>query len=511
MKKIINFNNYIEDLLLENISKDLPFILSERLVDILKNIDHDIVDELLSKHNQYEKISLIDISDEFDKFTVSNSPKIIEYLSKYYNKNNIGDIDFYNYIDTNKDIWDKFRNKVKIGRLIKKLFGDKFPDSGSDDSIESFINKYKSYFNILNSSNDLFDIVEGDDIKKWYDYDNYHKVNKTDTVLHNSCMAGHECSNYLNFYAKNPNKVKMLILYYDNNKDSIIGRALLWYLDKPKRVFMDRIYYIMDHQIDMFKNYAKEKGWLYKERQSYNSQIIIDSKTNEPIDENLYVYNMEPNRYYPYLDTIMYYYQDTKILSDVRIPNKYPIVLRETDGMPAYSVYWSNYYNKYINENDDKYVECNLLTDDDDYDEFYMINDKLRLISDSKYFKYYNDYAPIDRIDNIINTTHGEKYEVLEEDAVWLKHYNSYTTVSYSRYSMMYSKYFNDYVDKKDLVISYDGDPLFIDKSTLVYRNELDASSGHNFTYVPKDKLKDLTYKKDGNYILKSKIIKNEN
>ncbi|MDY0268844.1 hypothetical protein, partial [Trichloromonas sp.] len=139
MKILLDFNDYIIDLVLENISKDLPFILSGRLVDILENIDHDIVDELLSKHNQYEKISLIDISDEFDKFTVSNSPKIIELLSKHYNKDNITDIDFYNYIDTNKDIWDKFRNKVKIGRLIKKLFGDKFPDSGSDDSIESFI------------------------------------------------------------------------------------------------------------------------------------------------------------------------------------------------------------------------------------------------------------------------------------------------------------------------------------------------------------------------------------
>jgi len=517
MKRLNNFNDYILDLILEGSDTgNLPIKFSKKLTDILSQINHRIASSILSLEDESGPITLIDISDENDKLTITNSLKAIEFLSKQYNKSEITNRDFY--LNTNMDIWNMYRNKIKIGKLIKKLFGDEFPDSGKKGTdIESFVNKYKSLYGIMfNDSDKLFEIVDGKDIIKWYNQENYYS-GIDDSPLHNSCMA-EDCDNYLKFYAKNSDKVKMLIQYKDDKKNKIIGRSLLWHLSKPKRIFMDRIYYIMDHQIETFINYATKNGWLYKKEQSHYDSTIIDSKTNKIYDGSVYITDIKPNRHYPYLDTLFYYYQDNHILSnDDDIQFEYqenPVPLRETDGTSSGS-YWSNFYKKYITEGDDNYIECELLTDDDDKDDYEYVNDKLRLKKDCTYFKYYGDYAPNDRLkdEEIIETTFGEKYKIFKYDAIWLKHYNAYTTSNYTEYGMIYSLYYNDYIDKKDFIVSYNNDNIFKDKSTLVYRkeknneNELDALYNGNAYYVPNEELDEVAYKKDGKYIFKKGVL----
>jgi hypothetical protein len=67
----------------------------------------------------------------------------------------------------------------------------------------------------------------------------------------------------------------MLIQRSDSDYDKISGRAIIWTLDDGM-VFMDRVYTVNDSDVELFKMYAKQKGWAYKYGQnSMESESII--------------------------------------------------------------------------------------------------------------------------------------------------------------------------------------------------------------------------------------------
>lgn len=438
MKIIKNYNDYILDIILENTSTGkLPFVLSKKIKNILQSIKHDIANDILGLETVEEtEMTLIDVTNRNDVVTMASSTKILDYLSKKMDKEPILNRDFFLDIRTN-EIWTKNRIEIKIGKLVKKLFGDKYPDSGKDGmDIQSFVNMYKS---VYDGDNVLFDIVEGNDIIYWYDYENYVDTPYS-SPLHSSCMSDAACADYLDFYALNKDKVKMLILYENENKEKIVARSLIWYLDEPnQRIFMDRIYYSNDMYINTFINYAEKNGWLYKKHQTSHSMREVVDPVNNITSSNfiMIIKNIKLNKYYPYLDTFKYLYQDNKILCNDRLDLKeYHGYLESTSG-GIDNLAWSNYYNKYIYYLDDrKYVECNIGTDDiDDEDEFgNFVADKYRLIEDATFLKYYYDYIPNDLIkkDTLIQTTYGQKFLVLKNDAVWLKDVKEYTTLEYA-------------------------------------------------------------------------------
>ena len=85
-------------------------------------------------------------------------------------------------------------------------------------------------------------------------------------ALGGSCMADEEKDTFKIYY-KNDKKVQLLI-YVDNN-DKIHGRALLWKLNTSPcdaKYFMDRVYTNADSDVIKFKNFAEEKGFLYKQK-----------------------------------------------------------------------------------------------------------------------------------------------------------------------------------------------------------------------------------------------------
>ncbi|MFW6243180.1 MAG: hypothetical protein ACOC2W_03380 [bacterium] len=489
MNKLVKFNEFIFEKLFENTGGKLPFILSNDLKNLLFGVDHIISDELFELEDNDEEydFTLVDIGPKNNVFTLTLSNKLrseYEKEGKEFKK-----YDFILYHRYNQDEWNKFRTEYKIGRLIKKLFGDTFNDS----EIESFVNIYKSEYDIV-YKNPVFEIVEGVDIVKWYDYDNYKDVEGT-SQLHNSCMAEEGCDDFLQFYKINsPEKVRMLVQFENEQKKKIVGRALLWNLDEPeKTVFMDRVYSINDHQIQMFKRYADNNGWIY----DYDKLLIKDIKLF---------------RYYPYLDTIYYLYQDNRILSNdgsLDIDGKLdikemPLLLNNTDGNVS-NGFWSDFYKKYIHMDDDRYVDCELLIDHHDYTNKVNAHDSIRLKEDATYFKYYRSYAPNNLLKDhkVIKTTFGEEYNVLEEDAIWLEYYGEYTTERYVDLKMHYSDYYDDYVDEKDFAKSYNNDIIFLSKSETVYLNEDDALNKKNMQLIPEEEVGKLTYKKYGENILK--------
>ncbi len=498
MNKVRNYNDFLFDLIIESVqSGTIPFKFSERFEFILSRIDNQIARKLLSMEDEETSVTLIDITEENDKVSFTNAPKAIEYLSKYFNieKEQIKNRDFFLYYNTNNvrkymdnDIWKKYRSDIKIGKLVKKVFGDEFDNI----EIEKFVNLYKYSYG-LDNLDEIFDIVEGEDIVKWYDYNNYaHSY--ADTVLHSSCMAKH-CEDLINFYAINK-KVKMLILYQDSSKEKIVGRALIWELDKPEnRILLDRIYALHDHYIEFFKTYAKNNGWLYKVRQSYDTNPFVDTKTGEVVELELEVKDIKLNNIYPYLDTLKYLDQDKKILSNDEISD---VKLTGTEGAP-YDCEWSELYGKWINMynlSDNNYVLCEIGTDD-----LYNDIDKVRKKEDAVYLPYYSEWIPKDRYDEyIVKTDIGGGNLILKEDAIYLKHYGIWAETNFVRRELKYSSYFEDWFYKEDLIFSkYMDDFLFKDKSTKVYTD----ISKTDIDYLPDSELENLTYTHKGDYIIK--------
>jgi hypothetical protein len=200
------------------------------------------------------------------------------------------------------------RQTIKIGRFVKKFLTDNafMEFSISDIDVEKFVNSYKSYFNYDPSK---LQIVEGDDVKKYYLEDNYFKPDGCrHGSLWNSCMRQSERNKFMNLYVFN--NVKMLVLFSDDNK--VRARALLWEdvkeFDSDKTYkFMDRIYTVYDHDVNVFKKWAKDNGYLTKWEQNAKSELYIDIDGN-PERKHLYVILEKHNiSWYPYLDTFKYY------------------------------------------------------------------------------------------------------------------------------------------------------------------------------------------------------------
>ena len=204
------------------------------------------------------------------------------------------------------------RTTIKIGRFVRKFLTENaFQEFGIKDSdVEKFVNFFKSYFNFDPSK---LMIVSGDEIRKFYLEENYFKPNGyTYGTLWNSCMRQKERNKFMKLYAVNP-EAKMLVLFEDDESGKKVrARALLWdgvkeFDSDTEYKFMDRIYTVYDHDVDVFKNWAKENGYLTKWEQNAKSEIYVDID-GHPERKHLYLILKNHNlSWYPYLDTFKYY------------------------------------------------------------------------------------------------------------------------------------------------------------------------------------------------------------
>lgn len=201
------------------------------------------------------------------------------------------------------------RVPIKIGRFVKKfLTKSAFDEFGiKDTDVEKFVNFFKSYFSFDQSK---LKIVSGEEIKKYYLEDNYYRPSGYRYgTLWNSCMRQSERNKFMKLYAVNP-QVKMLVLLEDDGK--VRARALLWdgikeFNSDVEYKFMDRIYSVYDHDVDSFKNWAKQNGYITKWEQNAKSEIYVDID-GRPERKQLYIILENHNlSWYPYLDTFKFY------------------------------------------------------------------------------------------------------------------------------------------------------------------------------------------------------------
>ena len=364
MKKLTKFEDFILTKINEEMElkiREVELVLSPRMIKTLKEMNHQIAEDLLSKHFESDepefKATFVDLGSEPGKvsYVMANKvPEVVEpdIVHGDYHREEPGTDElgrkvfkggYYDYIQMYKNpwisdighlislhdqqfkskehpVWKKNRVENTAIRFVKLLFPDKYKlnvtreelskqDKPSD--LESFQNMFKA---VVEANSKIIVKVNGQDIIKYYNKDNYH-INSGN--LGSSCMNDPGKGKYLKMYSLNPSVVEMLVLYPEDIRDKIIGRALLWKLPNG-RLFMDRVYVAKDSDEYMFVEYAKAKGYIYKSSQTYGWDYdFIDGKTGNR-ERHYFDIQLENTEfeYVPYLDTFQFYHKENGIISN---------------------------------------------------------------------------------------------------------------------------------------------------------------------------------------------------
>lgn len=449
------FEFYLENLLEKKSNTKLPLYYTDRFRALLKRIDDGISDKLLAVEGslddryQYTR-TYIDIDEKttnkvsfimVNKIRDAIKDKHPDATPNDYKKNYLLDEyieDIYNARQRGTMSINKFVNIVTKNQYVTKelteedkAYNRKHGILTNPQKLESFADKYKLY-----RQPGKFELVTGDDIVYWYHENQYAEGGGT---LNSSCMKGSNCSSYIDFYVKNE-KVSMLILKDREDDTKIIGRALIWKLDKPEdRTFMDRVYTVDQSDVEMFIDYAKKQEWLYKFRQNMdNNEYIVDTKTGEKGKPVMFIDEVvdSDDDEYPYLDTMKYFDRTDDILTNHTevLSNDY-ITLEGTYGeyqgeggqysyeelverykddiIDEFEEYAKNYMGNFIWDyvDDDEFVE-RYISDymDSELDDFNYIWDEDDIV------KYFEDFVKEeDTPENLDEMDKDELFDLCDE------------------------------------------------------------------------------------------------
>ncbi len=235
-------------------------------------------------------------------------------------------IEYYSWSNEEaSDCSNEKRMKAKVGKTIKKIFTSSFLDEYYGDKfnndVELFTSQLKSKFHEDNESH-LFETSEVNV--------NYHWARTSEDTqegcgsLGESCMRSDECveGDYMELYDWSDTPVRLLCA---DAGEGIYARALLW--DIEGKTYMDRIYETHDGDMDVFKSYAKKKGWIYKERQSYSAKTtwIVDGEV-QTIPLIVPCADLDNIERFPYIDTFTFGFidadGDSYLTNDIRHAHK---------------------------------------------------------------------------------------------------------------------------------------------------------------------------------------------
>jgi len=203
-------------------------------------------------------------------------------------------------------------SEVSVGRFIRALLtkaGVEFTDA----EIEDFVYKYRAEIEKMKDVlNKRFRVVKGDDIKKYYSANKYEAESGD---LGNSCMRYSRCQSYFDIYTDN-SQVSLLLLMSEKEEDQIAGRAILWEME-PYEIstkVMDRIYTIKTADQQLFKDWAIENEYWYKQKQDFSEYTpfeFVDKKTGKK-EERQREFSVKLDKStdyseYPYMDSFKYY------------------------------------------------------------------------------------------------------------------------------------------------------------------------------------------------------------
>ena len=315
--------------------------------------------KVLLKYEKISKEDFINLLEEGGKDISSSSVKenikngIVSNIPSYYSGGSVyrletmdGKNQYYAQSFDEHPILITNENKIKpqklrVGSFAQTLLKASGVDVDNKD-LEDFVTKFGLKFR--EAEENLFKdfkLVEGEDIRKFYYEGNYYKPTHT---LGSSCMRYSRCQPYLNIYVKNPKEVKLVVLLSEEDTEKIIGRALLWMtpkyectLDEGIKVeqdtpFMDRIYVSNSKDEELFKQYAKKMGYVYKRDQNSSGEDFMFGGSDTSIERIDVYLSMGGFIQFPYVDTLCYYDPRNKVLSNIDDGNDTQWTLNETDG-----------------------------------------------------------------------------------------------------------------------------------------------------------------------------------
>lgn len=438
--------------------------------------------------------TLIDKTDKNDMISYVQTSR----LQREYNLNP-DDMELYKVTNTDK-FWKQGRTPYySIGRWVRHIYADVHGSPIENTQLENFVNAYKFTYDNIEEPLNGFELVKGEDIRKWYLEDNYQEVKGQ---LGNSCMRYAKCQKYLDIYVENTEVCELLILK-GSDPEKIIGRALIWTL-KDGSKYMDRIYTMNDSDILKFEKYAKEKDYDYKSTNNKSKSVNIKSNKYE---------------YYPYMDTFFIYDSENGILYSHSSENNETLSLRNTDGTATYNTerVWSSYEGEYIDDEDARYCEdINGYAHYDntiylEYADCYVTTEADVVWSEYEENYYYREDTVRSKCmdDNLVkdstNTIHFKTNERGDTDYCSIRKSEFYTEVDGEYYSKNYKK--NPYTGKYE----------FFDKSnTTEIVEKLQKDLGKKYVsdedmieLLTDDKLEGIAYEM-GNELIKKIFRHNE-
>lgn len=434
--------NYLDFILEAVVKKTMRLHYSEEFRKLLNRVSkkNNMAKLLLNAEdsNQISDIyTLIDVTDKNDTISFIQVNRILraEPDTKTYTDSDVYFLNRRITNDKSNEFWHKGRTEIGIGRWLRRIIFDVYKSSASDTDIEKFVNQYKAAFDGDDTS---FEVVKGEDIRKWYLESNYEIIRGQ---LGNSCMRYSRCQSYFDIYVKNPEVCSLLIMRSDSNPEKIIGRSLLWQL-KDGNKFQDRIYTIKDSDKELFSEWADKNG--YETYDSFYKTMYVQLGNHD-------------YEKYPYMDTFVCYNPTTKILSSDESfwpDNGYYLLQDTSGGYRSDDVVYSNWSDEYISR--ERAVYCENVRDYLDRDE-------------AKWLEYKSEWAaPTD-------------------DVVWSEYHSEYFFSDDSVYSeLMRDTLYPENKNVIKVVINSDGDIDYCVKS----RTDLYIRVNDDY-YSRKDCIKD--------------------
>lgn len=202
--------------------------------------------------------------------------------------------------------WHRDRQSIRAGRGARALAlvgGHKF----TDRQIDEFSDKWKATWDRMRDAFRNVEVVSGEDIAFWYDQVNYLHGQKKGTIG-DSCMAS-KPDDFFDIYAKNPDRVSMVILRAAEDRTKIRARAIVWRLDHPSGwTFMDRIYFTDQSEMQLLRDYARTQGWHYKKSNDNDERADVVGPNGLETPGAYMVVRLPRQNLsrYPYMDTMKY-------------------------------------------------------------------------------------------------------------------------------------------------------------------------------------------------------------
>jgi hypothetical protein len=373
-------SNYLDFIFEAVAKKEMRLYFSDEFRNILRRIEgrSSIAQALLSSEDSNQMIdiyTLIDITEKNDTISLiqvnritRGNPELDERLP--YNIRNK---------KSGSEFWTKARTEIGIGRWVRRIFTEVHKSTILDSKIEEFVNLYKASIDGEELNN--FELVSGEDIRKWYHENNYEERRGQ---LGNSCMRYQKCQEYLDIYVKNPEVCQLLILKSVDKPGKITGRALIWKLTDGS-YYMDRIYTMRDSDSLLFQDY----GRVHKMNDNNDFIVKLGDHTYEK---------------YPYMDTFVVYNPTTKILRDDEDlwPGQGYIKLQDTSGgFEEEDGVWSEWYSEHISREESVWCE----------------NINSYIYTDDAIYLDYKDEWAYPNEDVVWSEYHGENF--YKDDAVY--------------------------------------------------------------------------------------------